>query len=130
MVELQKIGEEAFGVAAQGIIEQCKYAKMPPHMRKLTNQAHFEKDTYDQIVSLLGVQLKLNGLEVSDEWQIIIVTQQASKQNPEKPKPTNHQSSALSGYVVGPECVGENEEPARSSRERTRKSLALFLGKA
>ena len=32
--ELQKLAKDAFGVAAQAIIEQFIYAKMPPHLKK------------------------------------------------------------------------------------------------
>ena len=32
--ELQKLAEDAFGVATQAIIEQFIYAKMPPHLKK------------------------------------------------------------------------------------------------
>ena len=36
------------------------------------------------------MELKLNGLEAPDEMQIKTVTQQATKPNPEKPKPICH----------------------------------------
>ena len=49
--ELQKLAKDAFGVAAQAIIEQFIYAKMPPHLKKSINQAHLENGTYEQIVS-------------------------------------------------------------------------------
>ena len=49
--KLQKLAEDALGVAAQAIIEQFIYAKMPPHMKKLTNQAHLGNGTYEQIAS-------------------------------------------------------------------------------
>ena len=48
--ELQKLAKDAFGVAAQAIIEQFTYAKMPPHLKKSINQAHLENGTYKQIV--------------------------------------------------------------------------------
>ena len=35
--ELQKLAKDAFGVAAQAIIEQFIYAKMPPHLQKSIN---------------------------------------------------------------------------------------------
>ena len=38
--ELQKLAKDAFGVAAQAIIEQIIHATMPPHLKKSTNQAH------------------------------------------------------------------------------------------
>ena len=51
--EIQKLAKDAFGVAAQAIIEQFIHAKMPPHLRKSINQAHLENGTYEQIVSHL-----------------------------------------------------------------------------
>ena len=88
--ELQKLAKDAFGVAAQAIIEQFIYAKMPPHLKKSINQAHLENGTYEQIVSHLERELELNGLEASDEMQINTVMQQDTRQNSEKPKPTCH----------------------------------------
>ena len=38
--ELQKLAKDAFGVAAQDIIEPFMYAKVPPHLTKSINQAH------------------------------------------------------------------------------------------
>ena len=35
--ELQKLAKDAFGVAAQAIIEHFMYAKMPPHLKKSIN---------------------------------------------------------------------------------------------
>ena len=51
--ELPKLAKDAFGVAAQAIIEQFIYAKMPPHLKKSINHAHLENDTYEQIVTHL-----------------------------------------------------------------------------
>ena len=85
--ELQKLAKDAFGVAAQEIIEQFIYAKIPPHLKKSNNQAHLEKDSYEQIVLHPERELELNGLEAPDETQINTVTQQASQQNSEKSKP-------------------------------------------
>ena len=45
--ELQKLAKDAFGVAAQAIIEQFIYAKMPPQLKKSINQAHSENGTYE-----------------------------------------------------------------------------------
>ena len=74
--ELQKLAKDAFGVAAQAIIEQFIYAKMPPHLKKTINQAHLENGTYEQIVSHLERELELNGLEAPDEMQLNTVMQQ------------------------------------------------------
>ena len=86
--ELQKMAKDAFGVAAQAIIEQFIYAKMPPHLKKSINQAHLENDTYEQIVSHLERELELNGLQASDEMQLNTVMQQDTQQNSERPKAT------------------------------------------
>ena len=88
--ELQKLAKDAFGVAAQAIIEQFIYAKMPPHLKKSINQAHLENGTYEQIVSHLEKELELNGLEAPDEMPINTVTQQAPQQDSNKPRPTCH----------------------------------------
>ena len=61
--ELQKLAKNAFGVAAQAIIDQFIHAKMPPHLKKSINQAHLENGTYEQIVTHLERDLELNSLE-------------------------------------------------------------------
>ena len=88
--ELQKLAKHTFGVAAQAIIEQFIYAKMPPHLKKSINQAHLENGTYEQIVSNLERELELNGLEAPDEMPINTVTHQDPQQNSIKPGPTCH----------------------------------------
>ena len=72
--ELQKLANDAFGVAAQAIIDQFIYAKMPPHLKKSINQAHLENGTYEQIVTHLERELELNSLEYPDETQMNTVT--------------------------------------------------------
>ena len=72
--ELQKLAKDAFGVAAQAIIEQFIYAKMPPHLKKPINQAHLENGTFEQIVTHLERELELNSLEYPDETQMNTVT--------------------------------------------------------
>ena len=72
--ELQKLAKDALGVAAQAIIDQFIYAKMPPHLKKSINQAHLENGTYEQIVIHLERELDLNSLEYPDEPQMNTVT--------------------------------------------------------
>ena len=88
--ELQKLAKDAFGIAAHAIIEQFIYAKMPPHLKKLINQAHLENGTYEQIVTHLERELELNGLEAPDELPINNVSQQPTNTNADRPKPTCH----------------------------------------
>ena len=61
---------------------------MPPHLRKSKSQAHSENGTYEQIVTHLGGELELNGLEASDELQINTVSQNTTNTNADRPKPT------------------------------------------
>ena len=82
--ELQKLANDAFGVAAPAIIEQFIYAKMPPHLKKSINQAHLENGTYEQIVTHLERELELNSLEYPDETQMNTVTnKQQIESNPD-----------------------------------------------
>ena len=82
--ELQKLAKDAFGVAAQAIIDQFIYAKMPPHLKKSINQAHLENGTYEQIVTHLERELELNSLEYPDETQMNTVTnKQQIESNPD-----------------------------------------------
>ena len=87
---LDELQKDAFGVAAQAIMEQFIYAKMPPHLKKSINQAHLENGTFEQIVTHLERELELNGLEAPDEMQLNTVMQQGTQHNSEKPKPTCH----------------------------------------
>ena len=49
--ELQKLAKDAFGVAAQAIIEQLIYANMPPHLKKSISRTHLENGPYEQVVT-------------------------------------------------------------------------------
>ena len=40
--ELHKLAKDAFGVAAQPMIEHILYGKMPPHLKELLNQVYLE----------------------------------------------------------------------------------------
>ena len=42
--ELQKLAKDAFVIAAHAIIEQFKYAKMPPLLKKSINEAHLGRE--------------------------------------------------------------------------------------
>ena len=47
--EPQKLAKDAFGVAAQAIIEQFIYAKVPPRLKTSVNQAHLENSKYNRL---------------------------------------------------------------------------------
>ena len=84
------MAKDAFGVAAQSIIEQFIYAKIPPHLKKSRNQAHLENGTYKQVVLHLERELELNGLEAPENMLLNTVTQQAPEQNSDKSQPMCH----------------------------------------
>ena len=86
--EPRKLAKDAFGVAAQAIIEQFIYAKMSPNLKKSINQAHLENGTYKYIVSHL--EKELNGLEAPVELKINTVTQQVTQQSSKMPETTCH----------------------------------------
>ena len=87
---LQKLAKDVFGIAAHAIIEQITYAKKPPHLKKSINQANLENGTDEQIVTHLEKELELNDFEARDELQINTVSQQPTKTNADRPKPTCH----------------------------------------
>ena len=115
--ELQKLAKDAFGVAAQAIIEQFIYAKIPPHLKKSNNQAHLENGTYEQIVTHLEKELELNGLEAPDEMPIntVTVTQQAPQQNSNKPRPTCHPCKKPGHYQTQCRQLKREKEETRNN---------------
>ena len=117
--ELQKLAKDAFGVAAQAIIEQFIYAKMPPHLKKSINHAHLEKGIYEQTVSHLERELELNGLEAPDEMQLITVMQQDTQQNSEKPKPTCHHCKKPGHYRNQCRQLKREKDQAQNNTDST-----------
>ena len=109
--ELQKLAKNAFGVAAQAIIEQFISAKMPPHLKKTVNQAHLENGTYEQIVSHLERELELNGLEAPDEMQLNAVMQQTHNKTLESPN--QHATVAKSQVTIEINAVNSNERQTK-----------------
>ena len=122
--ELQKLAKDAFGVAAQAIIEQFIYAKMPPHLKKSINQAHLENGTYEQIVSHLERELELNGLEAPDEMPINTVTQQAPQQNSNKPRPTCHHCKKPGHYQNQCRQLKREKDQARNTTNSDNNGIA------
>ena len=111
--ELQKLAQDAFGVAAQAIIDQFIYAKMPPHLKKSINQAHLENGTYEQIVTHLERELELNSLEYPDETQMnTVMYKQQIDGNPDNAgninsdtndsNPNNHKNDRKSRTLYPP----------------------------
>ena len=94
--ELQRLSKDAFGVAAQAIIEQFMYATMPLHLKRVI--AWRTNCTLEQIDLRLEKELELKSLEAPDELQINTVRQQITKPDPEKPKPTCHHSGKPSHH--------------------------------
>ena len=117
--ELQKLAKDAFGVAAQAIMEQFINAKMPPHLKKSLNQAHLENGTCEQIVSHLEREFELNGLEAPDEVPINTVTKQAPQQNSNKPRPTCHHCKKPGHYQNQCRQLKREKDPTRKKTQPT-----------
>ena len=115
--ELQKLAKDAFGIAAQAIMEQFIYAKMPSHLKKSINQAHLENGTYEQIVTHLERELELNGWEAPDEMQLNTVMQQDTKHNSEKPKPTCHHCQKPRHYRNQCHQLKREKDPGRNNTD-------------
>ena len=82
--ELQRLAKDAFGVAAQAMIEQFIYANLSPHLKKSINQAHLVNGTYEWIVTYLERELELNSLESPDETQMnTVMHKQQIERNPD-----------------------------------------------
>ena len=58
--------------------------------KKSINQAHLEKDTYDQTVTHRVKQLELNELEAPDELQINTSSHKTANTNYDRAKPMCH----------------------------------------
>ena len=67
--EVRRLGSDTFKLVEHAIIEQIIYAKRPPHLKKLIDQAHLENSTIERIVTLVDRELGLSGLEDPDELQ-------------------------------------------------------------
>ena len=122
---LQKLAKDAVGVVTQAIIEQSIYDKMPPYLKKSINKAHLENGTYEQIVSHLERDLEMNGLEAPDELQINSVTQQATQQNSEKPKPTCQHCKIQ--VTIETNAVNSNETKTKPEITRIVPTIATII---
>ena len=124
--ELQKWARDAFGVDAQAIIEQFINAKMPQHLKKSKNKAHFENGTFEHTVTHLENELELNSLEYPDETQMNTVThKQKLEGNPDNAgningdtnnsNPNNHKFDRKSRtlYPPGETCGKTNHSTER-----------------
>ena len=76
--ELEKLDKNAFKTAAHAITEQFIYEKLPQHLKKTINQAHLQNGPYKQLLTHLESDLKLNGLDSTNELQGNTVSQRAT----------------------------------------------------
>ena len=86
--QYQKLAQEAYGEDAPRFIETSFYAKMPPHLKKVLNQARLETESYETMVQHLEREIELNGLATNDSLSITGVhniepsSQQQQQNNP------------------------------------------------
>ena len=68
--QYQKLAQEAYGEDAPRFIETSFYAKMPPHLKKVLNQARLETESYETMVQHLEREIELNGLATTNSTSI------------------------------------------------------------
>ena len=88
--EYQKLAQEAYGDDAPKFIETLFYAKMPPHLKRVLNQARLETETYDTMVQHLEKEMELNGLSDPIDNNVTGIHQidaQEQQQAPTPPEP-------------------------------------------
>ena len=68
--QYQKLAQEAYGEDAPRFIETSFYAKMPPHLKKVLNQARLETESYETMVQHLEREIELNGLATTVDTSI------------------------------------------------------------
>ena len=117
--ELQKLAEDAFGIAAHTIIEQFLYVKTLPHLKKSMNQAHFEDGTCKQVVTQLERELEIDGLKAPDELQVNTMSQQATNTNAEKPKSTCHHCKKPGHYKNHGRQLKKQKKQAESTQNHS-----------
>ena len=112
----QKLAKDAFGTAAHAIIEQFMFARMPPHLKKLTNQARLENGTYEQIVTHLEMELELNGLEALDGLEINTVSPQSADTIIDRPEPTCHHCKKPGLHINQCRLLKKQKEQAENNQ--------------
>ena len=100
--------------------------KIPLHLKKSFEQTHLENGTYEQNVSHLDRELELNALEAPDELQISTVTQQATQQNSEKPKPNCHNCKKPGHYRNQWRQLKRQKDQARNNTSSADKNNKKF----
>ena len=77
--ELYQGAEKAFGENAKGMIDNLRYAKLPPKLKRAINMASLENGYYEEIVAHFERELELNVLEESDDLPIATMTSAQTK---------------------------------------------------
>ena len=67
--------QKALGRAAQAIVEQIIYDKMPTHLRKSVNSVHHKNGVHENFVIRFQNKLQLKSLEADSELQMIRLRQ-------------------------------------------------------
>ena len=85
--QYQKLAQKAYGEDAPKFIEISFYAKMPPHLKRVLNQARLETESYETMVQRLEREIELNSLAATDSPPITGVNnlELSLQQQQEKP---------------------------------------------
>ena len=119
--QYQKLAQEASGEDAPRFIETSFYAKMPPHIKRVLNQARLETESYETMVQHLEKDMELNGLATTGSPFIKglhNLEPNLQQQQQEKPPKTTGTCFACGnpGYLLRP-CRKTNRDK-RSQRNQ------------
>ena len=131
--QYQMLAQEAHGDDTPKFIETSFYAKMPPHLKRVLNQARLDTETYDTMVQHLEREMELNGLSdptdnnVTGIHQIDAHEQQAAT-NPHKPASPCF-GCGYSGHIIKNCRKTASETRNRGKRVLTKRLTVLNLWK-
>ena len=113
---LQRTAKETFGPEAQIFIDKAIYAKIPDHVKKISNRAYLEYKLYNDIVLHLEREMRLIGLGAPDETTLIAL----NLVDAVSPKEKKEQQQR--GYMVTVSTVADTAT-TKHSVENTKRPL-------
>ena len=102
--QYQKLAQEAYGDDTPQFTETSFYAKLPPHLKRVLNQARLEAETYDTMVQHLEREMELNGLSDPIDNNVTGIHQIDAYEQQAAPNPPNPAGPCFgcghSGYII------------------------------
>ena len=107
---------KAFGDIAQKMIDSLWYAKLPPKLKQLVNEARLENGSYDEIVAHLERELEFNAFEESDDLPIATMTSSTSKNK--TPLSTGQMTGITCNYCKEKGHMVKDYEKLKTKKEK------------